>query len=73
MFILGIFKKYNVKDKASPNISVSAPVLCLIINSLCKALFSFELGFTLLIVNGVLTFLGLYLFRNGKMVENSNS
>ena len=73
MFFFGIFTKYKVKDKASPYIAVAAPVLCFIINSLCKALFNFELGFTLLIVNGVLTFLGLYLFRNGKMVENTNN
>ena len=73
MFFFGIFTKYKVKDKASPYIAVAAPVLCFVINSLCKALFNFELGFTLLIVNGLLTFLGLYIFRNGKLVESAKS
>lgn len=71
MFFFGIFTKYKIKDGAAPYIAVAAPVLCYIINVLCKALFDFELGFTLLIVNGLLTFLGLYMFRKGKMLNEA--
>lgn len=63
LFFFGIFTKYKIKDKAAPYIAVAAPVLCLIINFLCKKLFGFDLGFTLLIVNGIITFAGLYLMR----------
>lgn len=70
MFFFGIFTKYRIKDGAAPYIAVAAPLLCLAINMLCKSLFNFELGFTLLIVNGLITFLGLYLFRSGKMEKN---
>jgi hypothetical protein len=38
-------------------------VLCLVFNLLSKRYLGFDLGFTLLIVNGLLTFFGMWLFR----------
>lgn len=63
MFFFGIITKYKVKDKATPFIAIAAPVLCFIINSLGKQFMGFDLGFSLLIVNALLTFFGLWLFR----------
>lgn len=63
IFFFGILTKYKVKDGATPYIAVAAPVLCLLINYFGKKYFNFDLGFTLLIVNGLLTFLGMFLFR----------
>lgn len=62
MFFFGILSKSQVRDGAVPYIAVAAPVLCLIINFLGKKYFGFDLGFTLLIVNGLLTYLGMWLF-----------
>ncbi|HPH53121.1 MAG TPA: sodium:solute symporter, partial [Bacteroidales bacterium] len=59
----GILTKYQVRDRAVPWIAVAAPVICLIINSVGKKFLGFDLGFTLLIVNGLLTFFGMWLFR----------
>lgn len=67
MFFFGILSKRTVKDNAVPYIAVAAPVLCIIFNLVSKSLWGFDLGFTLLIVNGLLTFLGMWLFsRNDK-------
>ena len=63
MFFFGILTKQKVKDGAVPYIAVAAPVLCLIFNLAGKKYFGFDLGFTLLIVNGLLTYLGMWLFR----------
>jgi len=63
LFFFGILTKYKIKDRATPYIAVGAPLLCLIINLLGKKFFGFDLGFTLLIINGALTFAGLWLFR----------
>ncbi len=63
LFFFGIFTKYKIKDGATPYIAVAAPVLCYLIDVVCAALFDFHLGFTLLIVNALLTVIGLYLFR----------
>ena len=63
IFFFGILTKYKVMDKATPYIAVAAPVLCFLINFFGKRYFGFDLGFTLLIVNGLLTFFGMWLFR----------
>ena len=63
MFFFGILTRAKVRDGATPWIAVAAPVLCLLLNLLCKRFLGFDLGFTLLIVNGLLTFLGMWLFR----------
>ena len=63
MFFFGIISKAQVRDGATPYIAVAAPVLCLIFNLLSKKFWGFDLGFSLLIVNGLLTYLGMWLFR----------
>ena len=69
MFFFGILTKYKVRDGAVPWIAVAAPVLCLVFNLLSKRYLGFDLGFTLLIVNGLLTFIGLWLFRRKETVK----
>ena len=63
MFFFGILTKYKVKDGATPYIAVASPLICLLLNWLGKTYFGFDLGFTLLIVNGLLTFAGMWLCR----------
>ncbi len=63
MFFFGILTKCKVKDGATPYIAVAAPLLCLILNSIGKKYLGFDMGFTLLIVNGLLTFIGMWFFR----------
>ncbi|MDD2595566.1 MAG: sodium:solute symporter [Bacteroidales bacterium] len=63
LFFFGILTKYKIKDGATPYIAVGAPLLCLIINLIGKKYLGFDLGFTLLIVNGAITFLALWLCR----------
>lgn len=62
-FFFGIFTKYRVHDKAAPYIAVAAPALCYLIDLACRSWFHFGLGFTILLVNGLLTFTGMWLFR----------
>lgn len=63
IFFFGILTKTRVRDGATPWIAVAAPLLCLAFNLLSKRYLGFDLGFTLLVVNGLLTFLGMWLFR----------
>jgi hypothetical protein len=49
-----------VKDKFVPLICVAAPLICLLIEKNQSLLFgSFEIGLELLILNGLITFVGL--------------
>jgi Na+/proline symporter len=60
LFSFGILTKRTVQDKLVPIVCVSAPVICFILDKYQKQIFgSFEIGLELLIINGLLTFIGL--------------
>ena len=60
MFFFGILTKRQIRDGASPYIAAASPLLCWLLNVLLKQAFGFDLGFSLLIVNGLLTFVLLW-------------
>jgi Na+/proline symporter len=64
MFSFGLFTKYKVKDKLVPLIAVLSPLICYILSAYSgQLLYGYKFGFELLVVNGALTFLGLFLIR----------
>jgi len=63
LYAFGLFTKWKVKDKLVPVIAIAAPVLSYIISINSLVWFGFEFGFFILILNGILTFLGLILLR----------
>ena len=52
----------KVRDRATPFVAAAAPLICLAVNLLGKRFLGFDLGFSLLVVNGLLTFAGLWVF-----------
>ncbi len=63
LYAFGLFTKWQVKDKLVPVIAILSPVLSYIISVNSSKWFGFEFGFFILILNGLLTFLGLILIR----------
>ncbi len=63
LFAFGLFTKINIKDKWVPLIVILAPVLAYFVDVLCIKWFGFYLGYTLLLLNGILTFIGLWIIR----------
>lgn len=64
LYSLGIFTSWNIKGYLVPFISVTAPVLCFFLNKYSEQLFNgYQIGFELLIINGLITFLLLMLGR----------
>jgi len=62
LFSFGILLKRSVNDKLVPFICIAAPLLCFVIDYNQNSLLGgFKLGPELLIVNGLITFLGLFL------------
>lgn len=60
MFAFGLYTKRLPKDYLVPIICILSPVICFFLNYYSKQLFNnYEFGFELLILNGLLTFLGL--------------
>ena len=68
LYAFGLFTKYRVKDKLVPYIAILSPILCYILSSYSEQLFNgYKFGFELLIVNGLLTFIGLFLVKEKKL------
>ena len=62
LFTFGILLKRKVNDKLVPFICIASPIICFFLDRFQKQIFgSFELGLELLIINGLITFIGLWL------------
>lgn len=74
LFSFGIFTKKTVKDQWVPYVCIAAPVLSLLIDKYQTNLFgNFQIGLELLIINGLLTFIGLYLISKPHKTKNSET
>ena len=63
LYSFGLFTKMKVKDSFVPLVAVLSPVLSYVISLLSVAYLNFEFGFFILILNGLVTFLGLLLIQ----------
>ena len=62
LFAFGMLTKRQVYDAAVPWVACAAPVLCFLIDANQASLFgAYQIGLELLLLNGGLTFLGLWL------------
>ena len=59
LYAMGLFTKIKIQDPFAPIICILAPILTFVINSNSEAWFNYKFGFELLIMNGLITFLGL--------------
>ena len=69
LYSFGLFTKRSVNDRVTPFIAILSPIICFFISNYSVQLFNgYKFGFELLLVNGLLTFLGLLAFsrRQGK-------
>lgn len=71
LYAFGLFTKKNLIDKFVPLICVFAPFVTYFLNILCLKFLQFDFGFALLIVNGLITFIGLTLIS--KNIKNQIS
>jgi len=66
MYAFGLFTKRKTVDKAIPVIAIASPFFCFLINLLTVNIFNYKFGYELLLLNGLLTFLGMYYFKEKK-------
>jgi Na+/proline symporter len=63
LFAFGLLTKRQVNDRLVPYIAIAAPIICFFLDKFQKQIFgSFEIGLELIIINGLLTFIGLWIF-----------
>ena len=63
LYSFGLFTKWQIKDKLTPIVAIIAVFTSILLNLKSEAWFGFAFGFEILIVNGLLTFIGLLLIR----------
>tara|TARA_B100001540_G_C15700096_1_gene593433 strand:- start:248 stop:1132 length:885 start_codon:yes stop_codon:yes gene_type:complete len=66
LYFFGLFTKLKVKDKLVPFVCLFSPVFCFFLNKYSEYLFNYKFGFEILILNGILTFIGLAFISNFK-------
>ncbi|MBU2928538.1 sodium:solute symporter [Winogradskyella psychrotolerans] len=67
LFAFGLMTKYQIKDKLIWIIAIVAPLISYILNLYSKELFNgYEIGFEILIINGLLMFLGVFFIKKTK-------
>lgn len=65
LFSFGILTRSRVNDKLVPYICVASPLICIAVDQLTTHLTGYKFGYELLLLNGILVFIGL--FFTGKM------
>lgn len=70
LYSFGLFTKFKIRDKWAILVCVVSPILTYIINfHSVEWLWGYKFGFEVLILNGLLTFIGLVAISNGKIKE----
>ncbi len=63
MYAFGLFTDFKVKDKWVPLLAIISPFITYYINVNSESWFNYSFSFELLILNGFITFVGLYFLR----------
>jgi len=66
LFFFGIFTKRDVSDVYVPVVVFISPILTYLLSVYDEDLISFDFGYELLIINGLITFIGLLFISNSK-------
>ena len=61
LFAYGLLTRRGVSGRMVPWIAVASPVVCFAVDSLSKTMFGYTFGYELLMLNGLLTFAGLWI------------
>ena len=61
LFVFGLFTHRQPKDNLVPYICIASPLFCLALDTATQHLWNYHFGYELLMLNGALTFTGLWL------------
>ena len=60
MFAFGLFTRRRTRDRWVPFIAVASPILCYALDRFVMQSYGYKFGYELLMLNGMLTFAGMY-------------
>ena len=61
LFAFGLFTKFQPNDRLVPYICMASPMICYALDSATQYIWGYRFGYELLMLNGLLTFAGLWL------------
>lgn len=64
LFAFGLFTKRRVNDKMTPWIAIASPLICFAIDTITAKVTGYKFGYELLMLNGALTYLGLFVVKS---------
>ena len=70
LFFFGLFSKVSIRDKYVPYICILAPALSYLIEFLSLRLLSYTVGYEILLLNGLLTAIGLLCLKHDKQTTS---
>jgi SSS family transporter len=73
LYTFGLFTKFNLKDKFVPLVCIASPLICYYLNANSVKIFNgYKFGFELLLLNGMITFIGLWLIKTNESYIETN-
>ena len=71
LFAFGLLTRRQTNDRVVPCICVTSPILTYLTQMICLQFFQYQFGYELLIMNGMITFAGLWSTKNTKKSQRS--
>lgn len=71
LFFFGLYSKVKPVDKWVPYVAIAAPILCFVIEFSMKRFFDYQVGYELLLLNGLITGIGLWAVSFGRKTEET--
>lgn len=72
LFAYGILTKWGVDDRKVPYICVLSPLVCFAIDQVAALWLNYKFGYELLMLNGLLVFLGMWATRRSASAQPAN-
>ena len=69
LYAFGLFTRHGVRDRLAPFVCLVSPILCALLDYFAPRLWGYTFGYELLLLNGALTFAGLWLIRKRRPQE----
>ena len=69
LFTFGLLTRRQINDAITPYIAIASPVLTFLIEIICRRFFQYQFGYELLILNGMITFIGLLSIKRKVLIE----
>ena len=66
LYCFGLYSKVKPRDLYVPYVAIAAPILCFIIEIAMKQIYNYQVGYELLLINGLITGIGLWIISTGK-------